>query len=106
MGDSYVVEYNKDRMLQLKEEFEGKIRRYRELKEDLETNVNAIGDYWITSDTNSNDAYQNLKGKYAKYKASLDEGNDLMNQFAQQIDSQIQKYEEAEARINNALEDN
>ena len=29
-----------------------------------------------------------------------------MSEFAKQIDAQIQKYEEAEARINNALEDN
>jgi len=106
MSDSYVVEYNKDRMLQLKEEFEEKLRRYKELINDLETNVNNIGNYWVTADVNSNDAYQNLKTKYAKYKASLDEGSNLLQEFAKQVDTQIQKYEEAEARINNALEEN
>ena len=106
MGDSYPTEYNKNSMLQLKDEFDVKINRYNELIENLTANVNNIGQYWITSDVSSSDIYQNLKGKYAKYRASLEEGRDLLKDFARGIDQQIQKYEEAESRINNVLDEN
>ena len=106
MSESYSTEYNKGRMTQIKDDFELKIKRYAELIENLSSNVNNIGQYWISSDVNSNDAYQNLKSKYAKYKASLEEGQQLLKDFANGIDSQIQRYEEAEARINNIINEN
>jgi len=103
MMNDYTIEYNKDNMVQLKDDLDEQINRYSSLIEDLNTNVDAIGNYWVTSDSSSNDAYQNLKSKYQSYKASLEEGLQLLQEYSNAINEQVDRYQEAENRINNAI---
>ncbi len=101
--DGNTIEYNKDSMVQLKDDLDEQITRYSGLIEDLTANIDSIGNYWVTSDTGSNDAYQNLKSNYQSYKASLEEGRSLLQEYSNAINEQVDRYQEAENRINNAI---
>lgn len=103
MGFNDTTSYSIPAMEELKADVETRIKEYNQLRDDLNSNIADLHNYWNTNSEGSEEVYTNLLGKYNSYKQVLEEGAAEMQLYRSDIEDQIEKYQGAETATNNTV---
>ena len=90
-----ITNYNKSEMENLATKIKNYQDQYNGIIANLTQHINAMHNFW-GEDPDAEALYQQLLSQYNNYRKQFDEGSDMMQEFKRQVDSQIQRYEEAE----------
>ena len=100
------TEYSKSAMINVSEEMGVKLNELYETEADLTTQVNIVQGSWVENDTRAQQILADLVAKKDELVKQLNLAEELITQFLNSIQAQVEEYTVAENRINAAIQDN
>lgn len=100
------TEYSKSAMINVSEEMGVKLNELYETEADLTAQVNIVQGNWVENDTQAQQVLADLVAKKDELVKQLNLAEELITQFLNSIQAQVEEYTVAENRINAAIQDN
>ena len=100
------TEYSKSAMINVSEEMGVKLNELYETEADLTAQVNIVQGNWVENDTQAQQVLADLVAKKDELVKQLNLAEELITQFLNSIQAQVEEYTVAENRINAAIGSN
>ena len=100
------TEYSKSAMINVSEEMGVKLNELYETEADLTAQVNIVQGNWVENDTQAQQVLADLVAKKDELVKQLNLAEELITQFLNSIQAQVEEYTVAENRISAAIGSN
>lgn len=96
--------YSKESMIGLRQDIETKTREFENHVSTIEALIKDAGNYWVESDSEARGIYEELNARFNEFNTQLNEGREILSEFAKTVGNQVESYRTAEANSYSSLQ--